>query len=172
MNAYTNVQSTPISASREAAAVLFISLCPWQFKEVNSIIPLKLHHRLQRDHLYYLLIPSLVKNGCLRASRAVDLSDGSYLSSPCIRCMRSPAEWSTCCIIKFWKTGIGQVISIQSSCRAKNLKESGSQTWRRGNFETALMLSLEAAPSGQSNLPFLTYLSACRLKNQGDVTRP
>lgn len=86
----------------------------------------------------YLLRWSLVKNGCRRASSADILSEGSNFRSPCNRLIRSPAEWSTCCIIKFWSLG---------------------------SFNTALILSLDAAPSGQSNLPLLTYLSACRLKN-------
>lgn len=39
-------------------------------------------------------------------------------------------------------------------------------TCRRGNFQTALTLSREAAPSGQSNLtPRLKYFSARRLQN-------
>lgn len=37
------------------------------------------------------------------------------------------------------------------------------QTCSRGSFITALILSLEVAPSGQSNLPLRTYFSACRL---------
>lgn len=37
------------------------------------------------------------------------------------------------------------------------------QTCRRGSFITALILSLEVAPSGQSSLPLRTYFSACRL---------
>lgn len=44
---------------------------------------------------------SLVKKGCLRASRAIILIDGSNLRRPCKRSIRSPAEWSTCCITKF-----------------------------------------------------------------------
>lgn len=40
-------------------------------------------------------------------------------------------------------------------------------TWRRGNFQTARMLSLEVAPSGQSNrVPRLKYFSARRLPRE------
>ena len=84
---------------------------------------------------HILLRWSPAKKGCLSASRAVNRSDGSYFRSPCNRCIRSPAEWSTCCIIRFWS---------------------------RGSFRTAFILSLEAAPSGQSNFPLLTYFSAWR----------
>lgn len=45
-----------------------------------------------------------MKKGCLRASRAVSLSDGSNRRSPCTIFINSPAEWSTCCIIRFCKT--------------------------------------------------------------------
>lgn len=120
----------------------------------------------------HLLWWSLQKKGCLRASRAVSLSVGSYLSNPCNRCMRSPAEWSTFCIIKFCKNFWGWTAQLVNMTIAQSvIKKSVSfydylivQTWRRGSFITALILSLEVAPSGQSNLPFLTYFSACRLK--------
>lgn len=54
----------------------------------------------------YLRRLSLMKKEWFRASLAVSLSEGSYLSNPCKRCMRSPAEWSTCCIIRFCLTKI------------------------------------------------------------------
>jgi len=40
---------------------------------------------------------------------------------------------------------------------------ANKQTCSLGSFVTALILSLEVAPTGQSNLPLLTYFSACRL---------
>lgn len=48
-----------------------------------------------------------------------------------------------------------------------NLKIHGIiHTWRRGSFRTALMLSRDVAPSGQSNLPLLTNFSAGLLNQQ------
>jgi len=42
-------------------------------------------------------------------------------------------------------------------------------TGRRGNFQTALMLSLDVAPSGQSNrAPLLKYFSERRLHEDRD----
>lgn len=178
MNTFTKIQSNPAFPSWDMIWRQFWStsiIMPIQEVNTRYFIPLKLCLQTKLLTDYHLLRLSLVKNGCLRASRAVDLSDGSYLSSPCSRCMRSPAEWSTCCIIKFCNR---KSTSHFYSCRPNKLKTSAKyikcktkqwQTWRRGNFKTALMLSLEAAPSGQSNLPFLTYFSACRLKSQSNV---
>jgi len=119
---------------------------------------------------YYLLKWSLIKKGYLRASLAVSLSEGSNLSNPCNRCMRSPAEWSTCCIIRFckylWRKKCGPISVINNSfCFFCSIvrKLKIKQTCNLGSFITALILSLEVAPSGQSNLPLLTYFSAFRL---------
>lgn len=50
---------------------------------------------------YAHLLGSLVKKGCPSASLAFRRSAGSYRRSPCKRSIKSPAEWSTCCIIRF-----------------------------------------------------------------------
>ena len=47
-----------------------------------------------------------VKKGCLSASCAVMRFAGSYLSSPCKRSMKSPADWSTFCITRFCSCNI------------------------------------------------------------------
>jgi hypothetical protein len=47
------------------------------------------------------LSPYLVKNRWLSASWAVNLFQGSYPTRPFSRSMKSPAEWSTCCITRF-----------------------------------------------------------------------
>ena len=56
---------------------------------------------------YHLLRsnPSVTK-GCLSASCAVMRFAGSYLSSPCKRSMKSPADWSTFCITRFCSCNI------------------------------------------------------------------
>ena len=48
------------------------------------------------------LLPCLVKKPWLNASSAVNLDEGSYARRRFSRSMRSPAEWSTCCITRFW----------------------------------------------------------------------
>jgi len=77
-----------------------------------------------------------VKKGCLSASCAVRRFAGSYFSNPCKRSMKSPADWSTFCITRFWSLG---------------------------SFITAFMLSREVQPSGQFRRPFLMYFSEWRL---------
>jgi hypothetical protein len=72
-------------------------------KDLLQIIHISSLFTLVKFKSRYLL---LAKNGCLRASRAVILSDGSNRRSPCTIFINSPAEWSTCCIIKFCNTGI------------------------------------------------------------------
>lgn len=112
-----------------------------------------------------------MKKECLRASRAVNRLQGSKLRRPCNRSIRSPPEWSTCCITRFWRKKINTLIriimcikvSIISHKHFWSQQASQQGTWRRGNFITALMLSLEVAPSGQFSLPFLKYFSAWRL---------
>jgi len=90
-----------------------------------------------------------VKKGCLSASCAVMRFAGSYLSSPCKRSMKSPADWSTFCITRFWSLG---------------------------SFITAFMLSREVQPSGQFRRPFLMYFSEWRLQTRINehttLTRP
>jgi len=85
--------------------------------------------------IYSDLLECSLKNGCLKASEASKRSEGSNLRRPCNKSINSPAEWSACCIIK---------------------------SLSFGNFLTALMLSLEDAPSGQFNrvpcLKYFTYL--------------
>ena len=123
-----SIRPSPNSCSRSVYNTLGKALCSTlatTYGEASPNCESKLHADLRWVR---------VKKGCLRASKAVNRSEGSYFRSPFNRSIKSPAEWSTCCITRFW---------------------------RRGSFETALMLSLDAAPSGQSSQPLLTYFPAC-----------
>lgn len=80
--------------------VLFLSFA-FVYKNCSSS-SLKRRMKLCNYKGYPHLLRSLVKKGCLRASLALSRSAGSYRRSPWRRSIKSPAEWSTCCIIKFW----------------------------------------------------------------------
>lgn len=76
---------------------------------------------------YPHLLGSLVKNGCPKASLALNRSAGSYRKSPCKRSIRSPAEWSTCCIIRFCQK-INKTFQLQKEEEKISQKGNERQT--------------------------------------------
>lgn len=122
-----------------------------------------------------------LKKGCFNASLGVNLSEGSNFSNPCSKSIRSPPEWSTCCIIRFCIHN--HAVSLRRINTTKKVDDQNCQvysevnaavrdrTLNRGNLRTALILSLETAPSGQFNSrPCLKYFSNRRLPKYAITT--
>lgn len=111
----------------------------------------------------------LLKKGWFKACRAVSRSDGSYINKPFNKSVRENLEDSTCwdtrsCMKQHYSSPHKNLLDIPQHTPLvpqKIKKKWGKVTFRRSSLLTALILSLETAPSGQfSRNPRLKYFSA------------